>query len=148
VGQVEVAELRGEDRSIAPASERPAEQVLVASLHVAVGGVEEVDAKIERTLHGLDLDLAVAAAEIGGGAARAQADRRHARSARAQPAVLHQSALMPAPWMIGVQRASSDLTHSVSSSGVEAVAATPCLRKVSCVSGARRMAPISRFSLA
>src|SRR6266545_2876536 len=59
-----------------------------------------------------------------------------------------QSALMPAAWMMGVQRASSALTHSPSSSDEPGAAATPCLRNVSCVSGARRTSPISRLSLA
>src|SRR5262245_51236079 len=148
VGQVEIAELRGEDGLTAPALQRPAEKVLVAAFHVAVGGVEEGDAEIERALHRLELDLVVAAAEMGRGAARAQADRRHGRPARAELAVLHQSALMPAAWMIGVQRASSDLTQAVSSSGVEGEEATPCLRKISWVSGARRIPTMSLFIFA
>src|SRR6185369_17687067 len=146
--QVEVAEFRSEDHPVAAALQRAPEQVLVAAFHVAVGGVEERDAEVERALHGLDLHLAIALAEMRGGASRAEPDRRHRRTSRAEPAVLHQSALIPAAWMIGVQRASSARTQSASSSGVDGVAATPCLRKVSWVSGAPRMAPTSRFSLA
>ncbi len=56
--------------------------------------------------------------------------------------------MIPAAWITGVQRASSDFTQPPSSSGEPGAAATPCLRKVSCVSGARRISPISRFSLA
>src|SRR5712671_6912865 len=117
------------------------------AFHVAVGGVEEVDAQIDGALHGRDLHLVVALAEARGGAARAQADGGDRRPVLSQFAVVHQSALMPAAWMSGVQRASSAFTQSRSSSGVEDAAATPCFRNVSCVCGARRISPISPFSL-
>jgi len=57
----------------------------VPPLHVAVGGVEERDAQVHRAVHGRDLHLVVALAEIRRGAARAEADRgdRRGRSCRA-----------------------------------------------------------------
>src|SRR5947208_7074001 len=118
------------------------------SLHISIGRVEEGDVEIERALHRGDLHLIVALAEVRCSAAGTEADGRDHRPACTEAAHFHQSARMPAFWITGVQRATSALTQSRSSSAVEGVAATPCLRKVSCVSGARRISPTAVFSFA
>ena len=74
---------------MAAALERAAEHALVAAFHVAVGGVEERDAEIDRAVHGLDLHLVVALAEVGGGAARAEADGGDRRAVFSKLAVFH-----------------------------------------------------------
>src|SRR5439155_20992321 len=86
---VDVAELGADDEVVAPAFQRAAEHALVAPLHVAVGGVEERDAEVDRAVHGRDLHLVVALAEVRGGAARAQADRGDRRTVLAELAVFH-----------------------------------------------------------
>src|SRR5260221_10093707 len=110
-----------------------------------------------------DVVSGVEAVRGGGGVRRSESeDRREGCSAWSHSDLLSarltfagggtqprtQSALMPVAWMMGVQRASSDFTHSPSSSGVEGVAPMPCLRKVSCVSGRRRISLTSRLILA
>src|SRR5205814_2876411 len=89
VGVVDVAELAADDDAVAPPFERAAEHALVPSFHVAVGGVEERDADIHRAVHGRDLHLVVALAEVRGGAARAQAYDRDRRAVLPELAVFH-----------------------------------------------------------
>ena len=86
---VEVAELGADGDLVAPAFERAPEHALMAPFHVAVGGVEERDAEVHCAVHGLDLHLVVALAEVRGGASRAQADGGDRRAVLAEFAVLH-----------------------------------------------------------
>src|SRR3954463_5072837 len=118
------------------------------SLHISVGRVEEGDVEIERALHRGDLHLIIAVAEVGGSTAGTEADGRDHRPACTEAAHFHQSARMPAFWITGVQRATSALTQSRSSSGEEGVAATPCLRNISWVAGTGRISVTTPFNFA
>src|SRR5207249_1696356 len=86
---VDVAELGADHDAVAAASQRAAEHALMPPLHVAVGGVEERDAEVHRAVHGRDLHLVVALAEVRGGAARAQADGGDRRAVFSELAVFH-----------------------------------------------------------
>ena len=68
----------------------------MSPLHVAIGGVEEGHAEIERSLHRGDLHFIVVLAEMGRGAAGAEPDGRDQRTICAEFSVFHQSARMPA----------------------------------------------------
>ena len=52
-GEVAI-DLGGDDRPVAPAFERPAEHLLRPPVGIAGGGVDEVDAGVERRRHHLD----------------------------------------------------------------------------------------------
>ena len=62
----DVAELGGEHDLVAPAPDRLADELLVRERAVHVGGVEEVDAEVERAVDGRDgLGVVAAAVELG-----------------------------------------------------------------------------------
>src|SRR5690349_13344099 len=62
----DVAELRGENDLVASALDRPTDEPLVGERAVHVGGVEEVDAEVERAVNGRDRRGFIAArVEVG-----------------------------------------------------------------------------------
>ena len=81
------AELGGEDDAVALALEGAADQLLVGTAAVHVGGVEEGDAELERVVDGRDrFRFAAADVEVGHAHA-AEAEGRHLQ--RSELAVLH-----------------------------------------------------------
>ena len=83
------AELGDDDRVPAPPAERLPERALGGTHPVPLGGVEAVDAEVERAAHGADelrlLDLPVAAADLPA----AEADRRDLESRPSEWSPLH-----------------------------------------------------------
>ena len=77
----DVAELGGEEHPVAAVGDGPADQLLVAADAVHVGGVEEVDAALDRLVDRRDRFGFVAGAVEFGHAHAAEADRRHFRAA-------------------------------------------------------------------
>src|SRR6266849_678406 len=86
---LDLAELRGEHRLVAPTLERPAQQLLVVSPTVHVRGVQEVDPQVQRVVDDVD-GLGVVALAVGAGHGHApEPDGRDLQVAVPQLAILH-----------------------------------------------------------
>ena len=79
-------DLRGEDRLVPPALQRLAELLLRDAAVVRVRGVEEVDARVQRSPHDVDR---VAFADVLAVEDRAKAQRRYLQAGPAHVSVLH-----------------------------------------------------------
>jgi hypothetical protein len=89
VRAADIAELRGDHHGRSPPLDGAAHQLLVASNAIHVGGVEEGDAEIDRTMDGGDrFGLIADAVELRHSHA-AEAHRRDAKSLSAESAVFH-----------------------------------------------------------
>src|SRR5258706_946780 len=89
LGVLGLAELGADDHALAAALERFAEQRLVVAPAVHVGGVEEVDALVERVVDDADRFLVVGVAVDARHRHQAQADRRYLEGALAQRSHFH-----------------------------------------------------------
>ena len=96
-----LAEFAGDHDAVAPALERPAEELLVLTPAIHVGAVEVVDAEIDRPVDQRNPSLVVAGAVDAGQRHAAEPDRRDLRAGFAEPAPLrsrraaHRSLLIP-----------------------------------------------------
>ena len=99
VGAAHVSELGGEEHAFPPVRDRPPDQLLVAADAVHVGGVEEVDALLDRPVNGRDRFRIVARAVKFGHAHAAEADRRNLGAVPPQPPFLnHLASSHRWPW--------------------------------------------------
>ncbi len=83
-----LAEFAGEHDAVAPALERPAEQLLVLTPAIHVRAVEVVDAELDRPVDQRNPRLLLAGAVDAGQRHAAETDRRDLRSHPAEPAPL------------------------------------------------------------
>ena len=72
VGQAQIAELGGQDRTLAPVAKGAADQFLVRALPIHVGGVDEIGAQFDGAVDGGDGPVVV----------RRAIDRRHGHAAQ------------------------------------------------------------------
>ena len=89
IGGLHLAELRRHHHALAPAAQRFTEQLLVVPPAIHIGGVEEVDALVERIVDDADRLFVVRVAIDAGHRHQAETNRRNLDAAIAERAHFH-----------------------------------------------------------